>query len=263
MLTSAPTVQRASQHLLLALFGTNIDSRLFTRDISQAYTQSTSTISRPIYVRAPKILTIPSGMLLRVDRPLYGLPEAGMHWFATYHAHHRKELSMIAEVHDPCLLYTSECMPSDSQSPTSKGATCMQTDDTLNFGNKTFIDKEEKSSRKFLCKPKIVLEDGKSMRFNGATISLADNVVTLNQPDHIAKLQKVSEGSVDQSSFVSQRARGAYIASVCRPDLTFGFAVCSQVVKADKIAARRLNKAIDRAKSDEDLGLTFVQLDRK
>lgn len=101
------------------------------------------------------------------------------------------------------------------------------------------------------------------MKFNGANISLADNVVTLKQPDHIAKVQKICEDSVDQSSFVSQRVQGAYIASVCRPDLTFGFAVSSKVVETDKIAARLLNKAINRCKSDEDLGLTFVQLDRK
>lgn len=141
-MTSALTVQRASQHLLLALFGTGIVFRLFTRDISQANTQSTATISRPIYARAPRILTIPPNMLLRIDRLLYGLSKAGVHWFATYHAHHCKELSMITAVHDPCLLYTPDGMSNNRQGPTSRGATCMQTDDTLNFGNKMFIGKE-------------------------------------------------------------------------------------------------------------------------
>lgn len=101
------------------------------------------------------------------------------------------------------------------------------------------------------------------MKFNGATISLADNIVTLNQPDHIVKPQKVAEYSIDQSTFVSQRARGAYIASICRLDLMFGFSVSSQVVQADKTPARRLKKAIVRAKCDDNLCLAFVPLDSK
>lgn len=182
LLTNAPTVQRSSQRLLLSLFASSSDCSLFMRDISQAYTQSKSSINRPIYVKPPAILNIPPKTLLRIDRPLYGIPEAGMHWFVTYHAHHLKELSMNAAIHDPCLLYTPKCMSIDRLSLSAhRGVTCLQTDDTLNIGNKTFIDKEEKCSREFLCKKEKTINDGQSLLFNGGTIKIKDDTVKLTQ----------------------------------------------------------------------------------
>lgn len=51
----------------------------FTRDISQAYLQSETSVQRPIFVRRPSPVTLPEGGILQVDRPLNGIPEAGLH----------------------------------------------------------------------------------------------------------------------------------------------------------------------------------------
>lgn len=46
-----------------------------------------------------------------------------------------------------------------------------------------------------------------------------------------------------------------------RPDLTFCFAASSQVNTADSAAPKRLNKIIEIAKKNHDLGLSFISLD--
>jgi len=46
----------------------------------------------------------------------------------------------------------------------------MQTDDSLNCGNKTFEELEEAEAR-FLTKGREFLNEGSALRFNGATIS--------------------------------------------------------------------------------------------
>ena len=85
---------------------------LYLRDISQAYVQSTTLLNRDFYVNPPlelaKSLNLSDDSVLKVVKPLYGVPEAGNHWFKTYHSHHLKELSMEQSTYDPCLLYSNQ-----------------------------------------------------------------------------------------------------------------------------------------------------------
>ena len=46
--------------------------------------------------------------MVKVIRPLYGIPEAGNHWFKTYHTHHAKKLNMDQSTYDPCLLHMND-----------------------------------------------------------------------------------------------------------------------------------------------------------
>ena len=98
ILTQSPTIQRVSQRIILALVPTLQQSRpamlVYLRDISQAYVQSTTYLNREIFIRPPLELRLSKDSLLRVVKPLYGVPEAGNHWFRTYHDHHTQELKM-------------------------------------------------------------------------------------------------------------------------------------------------------------------------
>jgi len=51
------------------------------RDITQAYTQSVTGLTRVVYIRLPVELKdrYPEGTILKVMKPLYGLAEAGAH----------------------------------------------------------------------------------------------------------------------------------------------------------------------------------------
>ena len=96
ILTQSPTIQRVSQRILLALTPTMLAKgmSLYLRDISQAYVQSNTYLSRDIFIRPPIELGLENGSILRVIKPLYGVPEAGNHWFNTYHQHYIKKLQI-------------------------------------------------------------------------------------------------------------------------------------------------------------------------
>jgi hypothetical protein len=83
-------------------------------------------------------------LILKVLKPLYGVPEAENHWFKTYYAHHVKNLNMTQSTYDLCLLYSNKPF----------GIVGLQTDDTLFLADKTFADTEENEfyKAKFMAK---------------------------------------------------------------------------------------------------------------
>ncbi|KAI6476885.1 hypothetical protein MCOR13_011804, partial [Pyricularia oryzae] len=127
LLTQAPTIQRMSQRLLLAIGAGLIarsDMRFELRDITQAYVQSEDFLQRTIIAQLPKEIRhrYPANTVLWIKKSLYGLAESGTYWWKTYHAHHRNALGMKPSSYDPCLLYITgnqDCF----------GITGMQTDD--------------------------------------------------------------------------------------------------------------------------------------
>ncbi|KID80982.1 Reverse transcriptase, RNA-dependent DNA polymerase [Metarhizium guizhouense ARSEF 977] len=143
---------QSSQRLIVALVP-SLASRgifLWMRDITQAYVQSTTKLNRTILARPPDQIRdqFPEGTIMVVVKPLYGIAEAGTHWWATYFNHHRENLRMTTSTFDPCLLVTTtrDCF----------GITGMQTDDTLGLGDQRFFDLEEEQLQKakFTAKPK-------------------------------------------------------------------------------------------------------------
>jgi hypothetical protein len=166
VLTQSPTTQRVSQRIILCIapMAMNTDVGLYLRDISQAYVQSTTLLNRDFYIRPPpellQQLGLPKDSILKVVKPLYGVPEARNHWFKTYHSHHIKELSMDQSTYDPCLLY--------SNSPF--GIVSLQTDDTLFLGDDVFAEQEQVQLQKarFLAKDRERLLSGNNLKFNGS-----------------------------------------------------------------------------------------------
>lgn len=84
ILTQSPTIQRASQRLIIALAPSlaKLGVKVFLRDITQAYVQSTTMLNRLILANLPKEMQhqYPKGTIMVVRKPLYGIPEAGTHW---------------------------------------------------------------------------------------------------------------------------------------------------------------------------------------
>ena len=111
---------------------------LYLRDILQAYVQLTTILNRQFYICPPAELNnkllIGSDSILKVVKPLYRVPEAGNHWFRTYHIHHIKSLSMSQSTYDPCLLYSSI--------ESRFGLVGLQTDDTLFLADTEFAGAE-------------------------------------------------------------------------------------------------------------------------
>jgi hypothetical protein len=76
----------------------------------------------------------PPDTIMIIRKPLYGIPEAGTHWWAIYYRHHKEKLSMVTSTYDPCLLITTE---------EPFGVVSMQIDDTLFLGSKEFTPRED------------------------------------------------------------------------------------------------------------------------
>lgn len=128
LLTGAATMKRLSIRLLTALsivFGFH----LFTRDVTKAFVQSKTLLTRPANMRAPAEIEIPRGQVLKVLKPLYGMPESPMHWYSTYIDYYKTRMGMMQLPLDPCLIYKKD-------NSSLVGLLGLQVDDTLYAGAK-------------------------------------------------------------------------------------------------------------------------------
>jgi hypothetical protein len=276
VLTQSPTIQRVSQRLILCITAItqDDDTYLYLRDISQAYVQSVTKLNRDFYVRAPAelaaILSVSQGTILKVARPLYGIPETGNHWFKTYHNHHVKELSMAQSTYDPCLLHINDS--------TSFGIVGLQTNDTLFLANSAFAtaEQEKVEKAKFLTKEREQLAPDHPIKFNGGIIRQQNGTITPTQERQCKNLTLVNiKESVTTTSargtirtaltpkdqYIAQRARGAYIASMCQPEASFDLSYAVQVINPNEKDAKLLNKQLQWQIENSARGLTFVKLD--
>ncbi|KAK2002139.1 hypothetical protein LX36DRAFT_652632, partial [Colletotrichum falcatum] len=142
------------------------------RDITQAYTQSTTNLNRVILACLPVEIRhlYPANTIMKVTRPLYSIPEAGTHWWAIYNNHHRKNLQMDTLTFDPCLLISGK-------NNVNFALIGMQTDDTIGLTDKTFSDCKETALKEatFTAKPKQFLTTDQPMTFNGGVLFLSTN----------------------------------------------------------------------------------------
>ena len=270
VLTQAPTIQRMSQRLILALAAIMIDScNLYVRDITQAYVQSTTSLNRKFYVRPPQELGLRGDAILKIIKPLYGVPEAGAHWFNTYHSHHIKKLSMAQSTYDTCLLHTTNT--------DGFGVVGLQTDDTLMLADKNFAAAEEKelNAATLLAKNREKLTKSCSIKFNGGYIKLQTDGIHLTQENQCECLKLVTLKEIDltgsrgqvrkavapKDQYIAQRARGAYIATVSQPEAAFDLSYAAQVINPQENDVKFLNKRLQWQMENSERRLRFVPLD--
>lgn len=100
--------------------------------------------------------------VLYVVKPLYGLVEAGNHWFATYSVHHQEKLGTKMSSYDAYFLISKD-------GGENFDIIRILIDNTLNVEMEVFIKKEETEimKAKFKAKTQTILETGASGDFNG------------------------------------------------------------------------------------------------
>ncbi len=278
VLTQSLIIQRVSQRLIICLAAT-LSMELYLRDIIQAYVQSRSTLNRDFYVQSfpelIKLMGVSSDCILKVVKPLYGVSEAGNHWFKTYHGHHTDKLGMIPFTYDSCLLYT----PTSFQ--TGLGIVGMQTDDTLILADQSFAAVEEEAvhSTKIMTKAREQLTSTNPLKFNGTRIERIgpDGVIYFRQETHIQGIQLVNstESTIITSArgkiramlilrdqYIAQRARGAYLASICQPEASFDLSRAAQSIEITSDDIISLNKRLNWQIINQSRGLKYVRLDQ-
>jgi hypothetical protein len=159
-----------------------------------------------------------------VRKPLYRIPEAGTHWWATYYKHHKEKLHMTTSLYDPCLLITTK--------KKAFGVVGIQTDNTLFLTSDEFAALEDSELQKaqLTTKPRDKLSVKSSLMFNRCAVTMEPNsTIHLTQKDQEKKIQPVNEKEDDpQQEYLEQRARSAYIASICQPKASFDLSVTAQ-----------------------------------
>jgi hypothetical protein len=261
ILTQSPTIQRASQRLILAI-APSLQRRnclLWLRDITQAYVQSEKALRRKILAFLPQQIRhlYPEGTMMSVIKPLYGLAEAGTYWWDTYHNHHLKRLQMVTSTYDPCLLISS---------PENPEFACvgMQTDDTLGLSTEAFSQREDDQLKEasFSAKDKQSLTPAEPLAFNGGIVTLDNNgTITLRQKGQAQRLQLIDANAPNaKQQYVEQRARGAYIASICQPEACFDLSSAAQYREPTPDDIKALNQRIQWQMDSQDRGLTFLPL---
>jgi hypothetical protein len=69
------------------------------------------------------------------------------------------------------------------------------------------------------------------------------------------------EPAVDKAQYVEQRARGAYISSICQPEAAFDFSAAAQAVEPTDDDIRKLNNRLQWQLDNKDRGLRYRPLD--
>jgi hypothetical protein len=105
----------------------------------------------------------PKETIMVVIKPLYGIAEAGTHWWAIYFNHYCEKLNMTISTYNSCLLISS------SKQFVIVG---IQMDDTLILCDSGFnqLEEDELKKAEFTTKPKQELTTGKPLLFNGCTL---------------------------------------------------------------------------------------------
>jgi len=259
VLTQSPTIQRASQRIIVAIAPALKKTNLWLRDITQAYVQSATNLQRTILAHLPTQIAhlYPKNTIMVVIKPLYGIAEAGTHWWATYFKHHREKLKMATSTYDPCLLITTP--------PGPFGIVGMQTDDTLILCDDEFgrLEETELDKAKFTAKPRERLMTNSPLIFNGCILGKEHNdSIYLRQKKQGEKLKLIKRGSTaSKQQYMEQRARGAYIASICQPEAAFDLSTAAQHKDPSDDDIVSLNKRLEWQMTNMDRGLTYIPLD--
>ena len=128
----------------------------------------------------------------------------------------------------------------------------MQTNDIIILTNDRFNALKENELKKinFLAKSKEKLISNNLLIFNECVLIMTNDVIHLRQKDQTKKIQLVDLKTSNFSNFsmkktyVKQRAREAYIASMCQPEASFDLSVAAQHQNPAKDDVLALNKRL-------------------
>ncbi len=261
VLIQSSIIQRVSQRLIICLAVTFCQSmKLYLRDIIQTYVQSRFNLNRDFYVQSLseliKLMRIFSDCILKMIKFLYDVSKADNHWFKTYHDHHIDELNMIQFTYDSCLLYIIFIQ-------IDLKIVSMQTDDTFILADQSFVivEKEAIHSAKIMIKTREQLTFINLLKFNDTRIERLESneidIIYFRQKTHIQDIQlidsvestiitnardKVRIKLILRDQYIAQRAREAYLTSICQSEASFDLSHAVQFIEMSSNDINALNK---------------------
>ena len=242
---NSKTVRQSSIRILLALaalFG----FRIWSLDVNNAYLQSASQLLRDIYLKPGKEFELPSGHLLKLLRPLYGLADSGNYWNETFANHIKNDLKMKPTALDISFFFKKA-------NGKLKGLAGTYVDDTLFAGDTEFLDHTEETSRRFESKDREL----DSTRFSGVYIENKGNGFAIHQSNYVDRLEELGSNATFEQ-FRSARAQLTWLIHT-RPDICARANILAQVTKdsMDKKHVKEFNKVVQHLKSTPRQGLVM------
>ena len=231
--------------------------RISATDVDQAYVQSPYRWGRVVYMRPPPELGLGPKVLLKLNRPIYGLADAGDHWYHSLERFIREELGLESVTVDVSLHKHH-----DAQTGTCGGLVATYVDDTLIAGDKTFEKKVAQIGELFDTKP----TSYDDLTFAGMQLATTDYGFFASQTRAAAKLRPLPTEAT-YSEFKSRLMAAAWTVHT-RPDVAFAVASLAQVTETMYTRHKRLhldslNKTIKQLTDEPNLGIRFPRLDFK
>ncbi len=136
----------------------------------------------------------------------------------------------------------------------------MQIDDTLILIDANFAIAEEKTiiNVKIMIKSRDCLDSNSSLKFNDTIIERQENDIyfrQISQFDHLQLIQnvdivitssrnKIKLALISKEQYVTQRARSAYVASICQFKASFDLFLAAQSIEVSSEDITTLNKRL-------------------
>ncbi len=290
MLTQSFTIQRVNQRLIVCFIVVFSKMNLYLRDIIQTYVQSITSLNRDFFVRSfvelIKHLDIDTDSILKIVKSLYDVFEVDNHWFVIYHAHHVNKLEMSQSIYDFCFLHTDMKIDTssdlqtdlkDDHLRTDMNIVDMQTNDILILIDSNFAAAKEKAiiDAKIMIKSRDNLESNSSLKFNDTIIERQENDIYLrqiSQSDHLQLIKdvdiatisfksKIKFALISKKQYVAQRARDAYVASICQFETSFDLSLVAQSIEISSENITILNKRLQWQIDNHFRDINYVKLD--
>ena len=248
---NSTTARQSSTRLMLAIAAT-LEFKVWSQDISQAYLQGAEKLSRDVYIRPGPELKIPSGHLLKLLKPIYGLADSGDIWNTTFSKHLQEDLGMQRAQTDMSMFFKR-----DRKELTGIEATYV--DDSLAVGDESFNILTNETGKRFEAKEK----EFNSLRFSGVYIETSEKGFRIHQKSYIERLTELKK---DANFTLLRRSRAQLTWLIhTRPD------IC---VDANRLAqgteelfsiehVKKYNKIVRYLHATKDRSLEMNKLDRK
>jgi Reverse transcriptase (RNA-dependent DNA polymerase) len=250
---NSATLRHSSVKLLVSIAAI-MGFRIWTHDVTQAYTQAADCLVRDVYLDPKQdraAFPHSSDQVLKLRKPLYGLSDAGDYWQATLGRHMRADLKMHPTAGDISMFYRRV---QDRLS----GLAGTVVDDSLLAGDQPFLQHTDKSLQRFDSKPRRFAPTP----FAGVDILLGPaGSYILSQTSYAQRMTALPR-DCNFDSFRSRRAQLAWL-TYTRPEIVCAVNTAAQVTCetfcVETVTA--LNSAIGIVLRNPTRGLQYHSLD--
>lgn len=249
----ATTCRPQSARLLIglaAIFGFTV----FSTDVTQAYLQSNQELQREVFLNAPPELHLNHDQLLKLLKPLYGLPDSGDYWARTMKHHLVQQMGMTPTLGDKSFFFKHI-------RDELHGLCATYVDDALQAGDPQYIQQSKTTEKVFECRKR----EYKEIKFSGIQIeSNANEGYSMHQKEYLKKLQKIKM----ESTYHDYQSLRSCISwnTLTRPDVSCAVAKAQQLTEIQfseekEKHVKSINALVSYIHRTEHVELKFPKLD--